>query len=237
VRHQDYTHLSAQPVTFIERKHARLLRQLGKELHLPLVRLCRNFVANHQADYQPDELPPPLESIGISNVAVRVYGSATVLYHATSDPSSHGLKSEYIRCPLAGNASARRDCVLVDVDPAEALRGIQVARVMLIFSFEYGHEPFNCALVHWFNDVGDRPNPDTGMRMVAPSWDDNDEPDLDVIPLDAIIRTAHLLPVFGPEDVPRSIRYTDTLDTFRAFYINSFIDHHMFDLIHSVRSA
>jgi hypothetical protein len=207
------------------------------ELDLPLVRLCRTFVANHQADYQPDGLPPPLEGIDISNVPVRVFSTATALYHAPSDPSSHGLQRERMHC-YCGSASrgSRRDCVLVEVDPKESPGGVQAARLKLIFSFEYGNEPFDCALVHWYNDISQDPDVDTGMRMVKPSWILEGVPDLDIIPLDAIIRPAHLEPVFGPQAVPRKLTFTDTLDRFQAFYINSFIDHHMFDLIHRTRA-
>jgi hypothetical protein len=43
------------------------------------------------------------------------------------------------------------------------------------------------------------------------------------------------MPVFGPHMVASHLDSLQTLDKFEAFYLNSFIDHHMFDLVHKVR--
>jgi hypothetical protein len=219
------------------RKHARQLRQLDAKLGLPLVRLCRELVAHHHAQYTPDELPPPLETIGISNTRVWVYSSATALYYAPSDPSGlHGMKREKIRCTNNWHSRGRReDVVLVAVNPEEAADGLQAARVKLIFTFKYKHEDYNCMLVQWYSDHGYRPDEDTGMRMVTPSVLNDGSPDLGVIPLDAVMRAAHLMPIFGPDMISTNIEFWQTLDKFKAFYINSYIDHHMFDLVHKVR--
>ena len=49
---------------------------------------------------------------------------------------------------------------------------------------------------------------------------------LDVVHVDTILRSAHLLPVFGEDPVPPYLSYADALDSFQAYYVNRYIDHH-----------
>jgi hypothetical protein len=201
-----------------------------------LVDLTREFIANQLAAHTGDELPPPLKTILAGNARVWVHQSATALFYAPSNPSGvHGMKREWIRCTSNWHRRGRReDCVLVSVDPDDAPRGLQAARVKLFFSVEYSHNciKYLCALVHWYADHGPDPDPDTGMRVLLPSVCHDGSPDMDVISLDAIIRGAHLSPVYGPAFVPDSLRFWQTLDYFRAFYLNTYIDHHMYNIIH-----
>jgi hypothetical protein len=44
------------------------------------------------------------------------------------------------------------------------------------------------------------------------------------------VRAAHLLPVFDNSPVERSLHYTKTIDTFCAFYVNKYVDHHAFEI-------
>jgi hypothetical protein len=145
----------------------------------------------------------------------------------------HGMKRERIRCTSDWRCRGRReDCVIVDVDPAEAPGGLQAARVKLLFTLKYGQEkPYECALVHWYADHASAPDEDTGMRILSPSVREDGHADLDVVHLDSIVHAAHLTPVYGPEFVPDHLSFSDTLDIFRAFYLNCWIDHHMYHLI------
>jgi hypothetical protein len=59
---------------------------------------------------------------------------------------------------------------------------------------------------------------------------DSDENPTSIIHLDAVVRTSHLLPIFGNESVPRTLAFTDTLNTFTRFYVNKYIDHHAFEI-------
>ena len=43
------------------------------------------------------------------------------------------------------------------------MRGLDIARVHLFFSFEVGDDTFSCALVHHFCKSFDDPDPDNGM--------------------------------------------------------------------------
>ncbi|KAG2127157.1 uncharacterized protein EDB93DRAFT_1096762 [Suillus bovinus] len=45
------------------------------------------------------------------------------------------------------------------------------------------------------------------------------------------IRTAHLMPVFGHEFVPTYLSYMQTLDAFRTYHVNKYIDHQAFEIV------
>ena len=53
------------------------------------------------------------------------------------------------------------------------MRGLDIARIHLFFSFEVGDESFSCALVHRFCKSFDDPDPDNGMWIVEPDFDRN----------------------------------------------------------------
>ncbi|KAG1782102.1 hypothetical protein EV702DRAFT_1177148 [Suillus placidus] len=94
------------------------------------------------------------------------------------------------------------------------MRGLQIAPALCFFSFKYKWVLYECAIVHWFDVIGDAPDEDTGMWVVQPSFDGH-SPNILVIHIDAIYRTAHLLPIY---------------DKFRTFYVNKFADHHAFEI-------
>jgi hypothetical protein len=51
-----------------------------------------------------------------------------------------------------------------------------------------------------------------------------------VIHLDYILWVVHLLPICGNKPIPRSISSDNCLDAFVAFYVNKYIDHHVFEI-------
>jgi len=54
---------------------------------------------------------------------------------------------------------------------------------------------------------------------------------MSVIHLDSIIHGAHLLPRFPSNSrVYREVNYTQTLDVYQFFYVNKYIDHHVFEI-------
>ena len=110
------------------------------------------------------------------------------------------------------------------------MRGLDIAWVHLFFSFEVGDESFPCALVHHFSKTFDDPDPDNGMWIVEPDIDHEGYRVMSVIHLNSVVRAAHLLPIFaGNTAIPREISFSDTLDTFAAFYVNKYIDYHAFE--------
>ena len=106
------------------------------------------------------------------------------------------------------------------------MEGLDIAHTHLFFSFELGNELFSCALVHHFSKSFGRPDPDNGMWTIEPDIDDDGYRVMSVVHVDSIIRAAHLLPVFsGDAPIPRSINFSHTLNIFKAFYVNMYIDY------------
>jgi hypothetical protein len=48
---------------------------------------------------------------------------------------------------------------------------------------------------------------------------------MEVIHLDTLLRSAHLIGVSGEDCLPRRFRHYDTLDSFKQFYVNKYADH------------
>lgn len=57
------------------------------------------------------------------------------------------------------------------------------------------------------------------------------KPTLEVIHIDSIVRGAHLLPEYGLGFLPEDFCYTDTLDAFKLYFVNRFIDYHAHELL------
>ena len=156
------------------------------------------------------------------------------MFYAPSDISGvGGMRRERIRAVKSWRKGpGRYDTIFINTDPlAEGMRGLDIARVQLFFSFSHNGTQYPCALVHWFSHVGDSPNDNTGMWMVEPDTsDDDNEPITSIIHLDTIIRAAHLLPVFGHDYVSQTLSFTDTLNKFTRFYVNKYADHHAFEI-------
>jgi hypothetical protein len=197
-----------------------------------LVRLFLFFDQNPAFDGSP-----PLSLCPTTNDAknISVYHSAIAVFCAPSNPSGVGsLYRETIRCAprwKTGDVTAhRRDCVVLNTgSDIPGMRGSNIARVHLFFSFELGDQLLTCALIHEFYKSFDDPDPDNGMWIVEPDFDSNNYRVMSVVHVDSIVRGAHLLPVFrGDAPIPREIDFSHTLDIFTAFYVNKYIDYHAF---------
>lgn len=170
---------------------------------------------------------------------ISVYHSAKAVFRAPSNPSGiGGLYRETIRCTpkwkTSGVTAPRRDCILLETGSDMAgVKGLDVARVHLFFSFALGEEIFECALVHEFCKSFTDPDPDNNLWIFEPDYS-NDEHGrvMSVVHVDSIVRAAHLLPVFKNDTpIPREIDFTKTLDVFKAFYLNKYIDYHSFETL------
>jgi hypothetical protein len=109
------------------------------------------------------------------------------------------------------------------------MRGLDVVRILLFFSFNFGDEFYPCALVRWFSCLHDEPSEDTGMWMAEPESDEDGDPVISVVHIDCIFRAAHLIPVYGNKFIPKHLTLHQSLDVFRTFYVNKFVDHHAFE--------
>ncbi len=61
--------------------------------------------------------------------------------------------------------------------------------------------------------------------MVRPDTTGNTR-DRTVVHLDSFLRAAHLIPVFDNRPIPLGFRFTYSLDSFKAYFVNKYIDHH-----------
>ena len=164
---------------------------------------------------------------------ITVYPSAVATFCAPSDILGvGGMRHERIRAVKSWRKGPRRhDTIFVNTDAsAQGMDGLDVARVLLFFSFSHSGVEYPCALVHWFSCTSESPNANTGMWEVEPDLGNDGMKHVSIIHLDTVVQAAHLLPVFRQEFVLRTLSFTDTLDAFDTFYVNKYIDHHAFEI-------
>ncbi|KAG1831429.1 hypothetical protein DFJ58DRAFT_719578 [Suillus subalutaceus] len=219
----------------LERKRAQTVAALAHEVAVPdLRRLIRHFLFSQ---LNPDDARNP-EDIPAARLPrhegkLRVFNSAAATFHAPSDPSGiGGMRREHIRaCPLWRNEYPCNDCIFINTgSDAEGMRGLEVARVICFFSFNHNWEVYPCALIHWFEKIGDDPDENTGMWMVAPSFHEDGSKNIAVIHIETVFRAAHLIPIYGSEYIPHTLKFYHSLDTFDSFYVNKYADHHAFEI-------
>jgi len=163
--------------------------------------------------------------------AVSVFHLAVTTFFAPGDTSgTHGMRHEHIHStPLWQGGTPRRDCAfLVEDDEKPGMSGMAVVRILLFFSVEYNSARYPCALVEWFQKIGC--NPVTGLWVVRPDctcgrWDKT------VVHLDCFLRAAHLIPVYGDQKMPLDFDHSYSLDSFEAYYVNKYIDHHSYKVV------
>jgi hypothetical protein len=165
---------------------------------------------------------------------ISVFYSASAIFRAPSDPSGpRSMRREFIRAtPSWRKNNSRYDTLFVNSHPElPGMRGLTVARVFLFFSFMHEGARYSAALVQWFSTMGTAPDDETGLWMVQPDFHDDGRPFLTIIPLESIIRAAHLIPVYRTSRfIRRSLTMHDVLDEFNLFYVNKYIDHHAFQI-------
>ncbi|KAJ7933217.1 hypothetical protein B0H13DRAFT_2227419 [Mycena leptocephala] len=217
------------------RKVPRDVHQLGQYTGQPrLQELIRRFLFNHlnpdhAGDVALDDCPDFFER-------VFMYNSARAVFYAPSDVCGiGGMHHERIRTTKSWyHGPPRYDCVFVEHDTdAPGFRGLHAARVHLLCRFKFRGTDYPCALVRWFSAHGDEPCPETGMRIVTPDFIRGrpNEPAMEVIHLDALLRGGHLIGVAGKDLVPLdNFDFSDSLDAFRAFYVNKYADHHSHEI-------
>lgn len=179
-------------------------------------------------DVPVDDLPDLSPRTRIS-----LHFSATATFYAPSELAGvGGMHRELIRStPRWYGHRPRFDTVLVQTDPnAPGMLGMTVARVRAILAFTYGHMRYQCALVDWFELAGDDPDPVTGMWIVKPEMAHGRRV-TGVISFGSITRACHLIGVYGRTKIPTGFHYTDSLDAFRMFYVNWFIDYQAHEIV------
>ena len=167
-----------------------------------------------------------------------VFDSAIATYFLPSDTLGQaGFYRERIHAtPMRGYRNAtipRHDCVLVatDTTSSSGFSSTQVARIRLLLSITHLRKAIPCALVDWFILEGNKPDPTTGMWVVKPEYTRNNRHFSSIIHLDSVLRGIHLLPVHKKRMVIQPHSHFRSLDIYRRFYVNKYIDYHAFETI------
>jgi len=134
---------------------------------------------------------------------------------------------------------SRYDTVLIKLNNGESgMRAFSVGRLRLLFSFRYFMSTYICALVDDFHVVDDGPDLDTGMWKVKKAFHLRSRRRLSrVICLTDILRAVHLIPIFKVTVTGRQVMLPEksspdtALDDYQLFYVNKYIDHHMFEIL------
>ncbi|KAN0086206.1 hypothetical protein V8E55_007340 [Tylopilus felleus] len=203
-----------------ERNRAKTIPNLAAELGIPrLPHLVRAFL--HTKIHSDND--GPCDTCPFYTDKISIFNSASATFYAPSDlcgTQRHAL-----------NEGPRHDCVFVITDPElPGFRGMDVARILCFFSFAFQGTLYPCAVVRWFDRVGDAPNDNTGMWVIKPSITAARQPKFAVIYTDTIFRAVHLIPVYAaaPPILPEGIPPNQSYNHFRLFYVNKFADHHSF---------
>ncbi|KAG1738088.1 uncharacterized protein EDB91DRAFT_1237791 [Suillus paluster] len=221
--------------TILQMKRARTVLALAEELnipHLPEMVYCFLFQQTCPDDPQ-DASEIPIAGCPQYEGKISVFNSACSRFYAPSNLSGiGGMRIEHIRaCPMWRNEAPCYDCVFVNIGSEDVgIRGLEVARICIFFSFNYGGITYLCAVVCWFDIIGDSPDEDTGMWMVRPACGTNNAPIYNIIHVNSIYRVAHLIPVYGRRFLHHGINLHNSYDSFHTIYVNQYADHHAFEL-------
>jgi hypothetical protein len=143
------------------------------------------------------------------------------------------MYQERIHSATSWHDHLRHDTMFVALDDdLPGMKGMVIARVCIFFSFNYKKTNYSCTFVNWLVRDDDEPDLDTGMWTVSQEMHCG-KPTSQVINVKTIARAAHLLPVFGSEQVPptNEVQYYNSLDRYKSFFVNSFIDHHAHEFL------
>ncbi|KAI6037783.1 hypothetical protein EDC04DRAFT_2868601 [Pisolithus marmoratus] len=224
---------------------ARNTRDLAIELNIPQFHdILWHFL---QSQLQHDDCDPedvPLDecpfydgSVNVYNSVSNVYNSVSNVYNSVSNVYNsvdmsglHGMCHEHIHCsPTWRNEGSHYDCVFVITNPhMKGMLGLDVACVLCFFLFKHLGTEYPCAVICWFDCVGDGPN-NTGMWVVHM----RNAQDIAIIHINTIYHAAQLIPVYASQHGidPASIKPNESYDKFQFYYVNKFADHHAFKIV------
>ncbi|TDL19558.1 hypothetical protein BD410DRAFT_726969 [Rickenella mellea] len=215
--------------------YSRKITMLADEVSRPnLPELVCRFL--HDQRYPDSDVPAeyiPLDDCPSFEGRVSVFHSACATFYAPSELSGPGgMQREIIRSnPSWHGQYARYDTVLIQNDPdVEGMAGMLVGRVLLFLGFTHEDVHYPCALVEWLLPEHDAPDPVTGMWVVKPEIVGGIQT-VGLVHLDCIVRACHLIGVYGQTRIPVDFHFEDSLDAFKAFYVNRYADYHSHECI------
>ncbi|KAJ7909124.1 hypothetical protein B0H13DRAFT_2493854 [Mycena leptocephala] len=221
-----------------ERNYPRRLEPLATYIQQPTFpTLFRRFLYSQLHPDSENDEDIPLDLCPNFLGRIYVHHSAIARFYAPSDLCGvGGMSRERIRShPNWHGLYPRRDTVFIETDAdLPGMQGMVIGRVLLFFSFtDTTGKSHSCALVHWYCLHGDAVDPDTGMWVVTPEMQAGRK-SLAIVTLDCIACAAHLLPVYGSALLPEDFHFSYSLDAFRAFFVNKYVDHHTHEFLHTV---
>jgi hypothetical protein len=121
----------------------------------------------------------------------------------------------------------RRDTVLLHNDfDEDGMRGMVVGRVLQLLLFKHDGRIYQCALVEWFERIGDVPDPLTGLWRVRPKRNQGQlQRDIGIVPLISIFCACQIIPMYKKTPLPAKFHFLHTHVAFHSFYVNSFADY------------
>ena len=162
-----------------------------------------------------------------------VVTTTTSMYFAPSNRSgTTGYTKELIHTMTSYRKKfPHYDTIFVRTGLAPGPHGLSVAQLRVLFSFTIKGVRRKVALVEWFSYVGNSPDEDTGMWVVQREKQQDGSPLMDFIFIDTILRSCHLLPMYGEVMIPSDVTHVTSFTNFKIFYVNKFADHHSFELL------
>ncbi|KAF8149984.1 hypothetical protein B0H34DRAFT_785236 [Crassisporium funariophilum] len=218
-----------------ERDYPKTLKDLADHISQPAfpVALRRFLWDQLHPDSEVDSNTIPVDELPDFRNNIKMFHSAVAQFYAPSDLcGTGGMCKERIRAhPNWRGEYARNNTVFVEINAdMPGMQGMVIGRVLLFFSFLFDGDFYPCALVNWLVRVGDVADPETGMWVVKPEFDGRRR-SLAVVHIECIARAAHLLPVYGSSRLPEDFHFSLSLDVFRAYFVNCYVDHHTHEFL------
>jgi hypothetical protein len=165
---------------------------------------------------------------------IKIYTSASATFYAPSELSGPGgMHREIIRSTSNWyGVYERRDTVLLQDNPNEnGMRGMVVGRVLCFMTLTHDAITYPCALIEWFDRIGQQPDPLTGLWRVKPKVAAAGRRAAGIVPLGSIFRACQLIPMYERTTLPAQFHFSHTPIAFKRFYVNSFADYHAHETI------
>ena len=223
----------------LEHQRPHTLTALAEELHIPnLVNLTHCFLFKQCFPDDPHDVSKILLSeCPWFNSSIHIFNLACSRFYASSNLSGiGGMQSEFIQSMLWWrNEGPQKDCIFVTTNlgnqDSTGMRAFDIACIHAFVSFtNISGIHYPCTIVCWFNKVDNSLDEDTGIWIVWPSYLHDHSPNFAVIHIDTIYHAAHLIPIYGTSHISQHIKPHNSYDTFCAFYVNKYVDHHVFKL-------
>ncbi|KAF8834531.1 hypothetical protein BDN67DRAFT_992647 [Paxillus ammoniavirescens] len=172
-----------------------------------------------------------LRALGMSHASVTKYKLNHIYEYENLDDSHHTNDIPLSKCPCYnGKILVFNSASATFFAPSDfsGISGMRQEYIHSCHTWRHGQPRYD--FVHWFI-CSEEPNETTGMWIIRPGFNARNQPDISIIHLDTVYRAAHLILIYGAQNIPPDIQPHQLYDIFRAYYINKFADHHAFEIV------